>query len=262
MEEDDVHSEDEQPTTEEDGSHSTDDQSASPAEIKTYRHFDQGKGGICWLPQTINEVSVLGVGTYNCHTCMCVCVSLKDRTMFVAHMYAYTVTGSDTLSTSDLQPRAAQESESDAYDLEKWTSGAEKGKQLEQLVYDQLESELGAQKRDQAVFAFMVCPAIILDGPEANGQWMRAAVERFFSCGVTLYDGHGFIAAPEHKGGTIILDEDLETREFEKIAEDLRKNYGWQPAEPVLTGEQCTQRGHWVWGFVHNGSWKAGTRRE
>lgn len=214
--------------------------------MKRYHHVEQGRGEHLQLPNTINGIPYDGVGTYNCQACLCLYVRFSDDSVFIAHMYAQDeLRGSESTSPTRSVDAGTGSDDEDWM----WKSDPEKGRQLKERVLVQLNAEKWADRRYDAQEAFAVCPSIALYGSEANGWWIKEAIEEFFEpTPVTLQVGHGFIAAP----GTPTVELGLTSGE-----DDQPQVHGWEPVERVLTRDEWDlQPNKGKWGFIYlDGEW-------
>lgn len=138
----------------------------------------------------------------------------------------------------------------------KWKSSPEKGAELKAIVLAQLHAQLSSHAGQPVAEAFAVCPAIFLDGPEANGRYMKDAVVDFFQpANIVLRDNrHGFVAGP---GVTTAWLRCVESRNVEE--EVVPMDFGWKHVDSYLTeGENVKLRfGPWAFRYM-DGRWKVG----
>lgn len=132
------------------------------------------------------------------------------------------------------------------------------GRELQRLVVKQLELEEWADKKHEVAEAFVMCPAILAHGQEANGWWIRAAIEEFLHpTTVKFVRGNAFVAGPSMETEVFLSQatrgdgsvNNFHLREF--------ASRGWEPVEPVLTMEQWVRQEHkGPWAFQYStGRW-------
>lgn len=219
-----------------------------------YRHVNQPEGEVHALPLKTEDEEVHAVGTSGCRTCMCIYLRLENNSVFVAHMVAQSGRPSHLRTKGYIEAfknHIDVRGRYDCYPFE-WTSNRERGHKLKRKVLAQLQSTLPPGSRAKnPLDAFIVCPALYLDGRYSNGWWMREAVQDFFDLekGIPVHRAHGFVAGPSMD--TVLFQwTGAEMEGGQHMSKFLNER---SPESYQWTACSDTQEQKKLFGFLHDG---------